>query len=125
MDSLVGKTILIIEDDELSREGLASVLRLEGCTPVLTADGKNALDYLKTSSAPDLILLDMLLPIMDGWSFLQCRKHDPGIAAIPVLILTGVPAASQGWAESLGAKCVVKKPIQVQHMIEEVKKYCS
>ena len=77
MAGLAGKTILIVEDDEVFRAGLASVLRQEGCIPVLTANGRNAIDYLTGSPAPDLILLAMMTPVMDGWSFSATPKARP------------------------------------------------
>jgi len=119
MAGLAGKTILVVDAHESFREKVASVLRQEGCTPVLTVNGKTALDYLKAAAAPDLILLGMLMPVMDGWAFLQHRRQEPKLSAIPVVIVTGLLVASQQWAESLGANGLVKKTTEMEHLVEK------
>jgi CheY-like chemotaxis protein len=67
----VGNKLLIVEDNDVTREGLATLLRREGFTVELAAHGRQALDYLNTGARPDVILLDMLLPVLDGWHFLE------------------------------------------------------
>jgi chemotaxis family two-component system sensor histidine kinase/response regulator PixL len=119
MAGLAGMTILVVNPDEAFRQRVALVLRREGCTPILTPNGKTALDYLKTSTAPDLILLGILMPVMDGWAFLRHREQDPKLSAIPVVIVTGLVVASQQWAESLGANGLVKKTTEMEHLVEK------
>src|SRR5437867_8644043 len=73
----MGKTILVVDDDPITCEGLAAVLRPEGYSVVKSLSGKEARDYLSTEPAPDLILLDMMMPRHDGWQFLNQRKGSP------------------------------------------------
>src|SRR5437867_3435961 len=75
----------------------------EGYSVVKSLSGKEARDYLSTEPAPDLILLDMMMPRHDGWQFLNQRKGSPSQAAIPVVIITALGIASPEWAASLGA----------------------
>jgi len=96
-----GKTILVVEDDPITRAGFGTVLREYGYTVALTANGQEALDYLGDQPAPNLILLDMLTRGMDGWKFLRLREAK--WASIPVLIMTALSVASDEWAVSLGA----------------------
>jgi len=125
MAGLAGKTILVVNPDEPFRERVALALRQEGCTPVLTANGKTALDYLKASAAPDLILLSMLMPVMDGWAFLQHRRQDAKLYVIPVVIVTGLVVASQQWAESLGASGLVKKTSEMDETAARLVEKCQ
>jgi len=119
-----GKTILIVEDNDVQREGLAVVLRMEGHTVLPTADGKAALALLKSGVAPDLILLDMMVPPpgTDGWRFLQARNRTPALAAVPVVIMTALGIASDQWAESLGACCLVRKPVETADLLAAIRR---
>jgi CheY-like chemotaxis protein len=64
--ALAGKTVLVVEDNAIAREGLATVLRRQGCMAVPVRNGREAPDYLAAGPAPGLILLDMLMPVLDG-----------------------------------------------------------
>src|SRR3954467_14914254 len=103
-----GKTILVIEDDEIQREGMAVILQRAGYVVVLARDGQEGLAYLQASPAPDLILLDMMIPGAgsDGWRFLQVKQRAQAWAQawahVPTLITTAIGVASQEWA-ALGA----------------------
>jgi len=124
LDALAGKTILIVDDSEIAREGLAAVLEREGAKPVQAANGMEALAYLEAAQAPPhLILLDMLLPIMDGWQFMEKRRSTPRLASIPVVMVTALGAASWKWASSLGAVGLIRKPIEVEQLVRTIK-YC-
>jgi CheY-like chemotaxis protein len=121
------KTILIVDDDPIQREGLAVVLRDEGYTVVVAADGEEALAHMKQGPATDLILLDMVIPppATDGWRFLEKRKRNPAVAAVPVLIVTGLDIASAEWAASLGAAGYVKKPVDTKWLFAEIRRCCG
>ncbi len=82
------KTILIVEDDADFRMTLQEVLEQEGYPVAAAQHGKEALDYLSHSPAPGLILLDLMMPVMDGWQFREEQARDPRLASIPVLVMT-------------------------------------
>jgi CheY-like chemotaxis protein len=84
-------------------------------------DGQEALDYLRDHLAPGLIILDMFTRGMDGWQFL--KERDARWASIPVLITTALSIASDAWAVSLGAVGVLRKPIDLEVLVEWVEKW--
>jgi sigma-B regulation protein RsbU (phosphoserine phosphatase) len=120
-----GKPVLIVEDNEVERVGLATILRREGYAVATAADGASALTLLRAGTDPCLILLDMLLPGKDGWDFLTERKRDPELAAVPVIITTALGVASPEWAHSLGAAACFRKPFQVPALLDEVRRHCT
>jgi twitching motility two-component system response regulator PilH len=116
------KTIMIVEDDEIARVGLATILQAHGYRTMTAAQGHEALDQLQTGLCPDLILLDMLLPECDGWEFCAQRRHRPTVALVPVVIMTGVGEANDEWAKSLGAVALLRKPLDVLELLETIRR---
>src|SRR5690349_2925574 len=83
------RTVRIAEADERVRVAIAEALRDEGYTVRIAANGREALDALGTGQAePRLILLDLAMPVMDGWEFLRERERQPRLAGIPVCAVT-------------------------------------
>src|SRR5713226_6627597 len=82
------RRLLVVEDDWELRSSLSDLLRRDGYDVADAANGSEALDYLKSSPAPDLILLDLMMPVKDGWQFRIEQKKDPTIASIPVLAMS-------------------------------------
>jgi CheY-like chemotaxis protein len=123
-DTLPGALLLVVEDNEVTREGLAFVLRRAGCAVTLASEGAQALALLRAGLRPNLILLDMLLPAVDGWGLLDERKRDPALAAVPVVIMTALSIACPEWAASLGAAGLLHKPIETGALLAEVRRRC-
>jgi CheY-like chemotaxis protein len=115
------KNILLVEDDAVFREGLAAILEDQGYHTMQACDGKEALDAHQWDTEPDLVLLDMMTPVNDGWTFLRKRRQIPALASIPVLILTALRIATQEWATDLGACGVLQKPIDIDVLLAEMK----
>lgn len=115
------RTILIVEDNSIQREGLALVLRQHGFSVLLAVDGQEAIKLLERLQ-PDLVLLDMLIPKeeSDGWWFLKQRQKVSHIASIPVVIMTAMSVASKEWAQSLGANGLIHKPIDVEPLVAAI-----
>jgi CheY-like chemotaxis protein len=118
----MGKTILAVEDDDITREGLAVVLEPEGYTVVLKANGREALDYLLKEPAPDAILLDMFMPVMDGWQFLDERKRIRKLASVPVIVTTS-GVITRAWAVANGVGFVLK-PMATDDLLKEIRRWC-
>jgi CheY-like chemotaxis protein len=114
--------ILIIEDDADLREMMAQLLTLEGFRTATATDGQDALRYLKTAHLPDLILLDLMMPVMDGWEFRRRQVADPKIAQIPVVVLSAVDPTRTA---DLGAAAILKKPLDFDHLLDLVRRYCG
>jgi CheY-like chemotaxis protein len=118
-------TILIVDDDPVTREGLRAMLERQGYTVGQARSGSEALTYLNLNPAPHLILLDMMMPGMDGWKFLGAFRQTRAWSAIPVLITTAMPVASSEWAASLGAAGLLKKPFEEDDLMTPLRQLCQ
>src|SRR5215471_14307155 len=96
-------SVLVVEDDADTRDSLTEVLE-EECFAVQTAsNGREAFEVLhRASSKPCVILLDMTMPVMDGWEFRKAQRNDPELASIPVALLSSRPNIEEA-ARSVGA----------------------
>jgi CheY-like chemotaxis protein len=120
---MAGRTILVVEDNPIQREGLAVILREQGHTVTTAADAEEALSRLQGSAVPDLILLDMMMRQgRDGWYFLAQRKVIPVLASAPIIITTGIGNASDDWAAALGACCMLRKPLEVESLMTAIRR---
>ena len=113
-------TVLVVEDDDITRAGFGEVLSEHGYRVALVPNRREALDYLRDYPEPDLIILDMFMPGMDGWRFLKDRGFH--WTSIPVIITTAFGSASEGWAHSLGVADVVRKPVDLEIFLKRVEK---
>ena len=118
----VRKAVLVVDDDEDLRGAVEAALDLYGYPVVAMADARRALDYLRNSAAPGLILMDLLMPAMDARQFRELQRQDPRLAKIPLVILTGVGAAR---ASALldDATPVVRKPVSLDEILQVVRRY--
>lgn len=107
--------ILIVEDDDDIREVLALFLRLQGHDVEEAVDGMDALVRLRRGSSPSLILMDLMTPRLDGEGLTREMRSDPGIADIPICIVSGHPAAQEK-ASQLGAVGCLIKPIELKQL---------
>jgi CheY-like chemotaxis protein len=85
---LVRKTALIVDDDPAIVDGLSEYLEHDGYGVIGAADGTEALVLLDGGVRPDVIVLDLLMPGMDGWDFRMAQLNDPSLATIPVLVIS-------------------------------------
>src|SRR6185436_19724926 len=90
MDTSTHCPVLVVEDDEGLRDMMAQLLTLEGFQTATVANGQEALAYLHTSSRPEVILLDLMMPVMDGWEFRRHQQADPDLAGVPVIVLSAL-----------------------------------
>ncbi len=125
MAALGCEVILVIEDDEAISSSIRQALELEGYYVVTAGDGKQGLELLNTIATPCLILLDLMLPIMNGWEFLEVikRNHKHMLAAIPVVITSAAGDAAKGAAAK--AQGYIKKPIDLDLLLFTVRKFCG
>lgn len=108
-------TILVVDDDTDCRELLAELLSHQGYTVVCASNGREALDCIH-SSAPGLMILDLMMPIMSGWELLERQKSDPRLEALPVVVMT-----ASGLVENLRAHAIIHKPIDFKALMKVVK----
>jgi signal transduction histidine kinase/DNA-binding response OmpR family regulator len=115
-----GQRVLVIDDDADARELTARALRQEGCT-VLEADGGNEGLRLAREERPDLIVLDLLMPGVDGWAVLAVLKDDPGTCDIPVVLQSMLPDAREEGLKR-GAAEVLDKPVNRRRLAETLER---
>ena len=115
-------TILVVEDNDDVREMMAVTLELEGHHAVTAANGREALDMLRRGLEPSLILLDLMMPVMNGFQFREEQRGDPALADIPVVVITAdVNARSK--AEGLGAAGFIQKPVKIQPLLDMIEQH--
>lgn len=114
--------ILVVEDDQDIREDLAFLLRRQGFEVTTAANGLDALEQVRTDK-PCVILLDLMMPVMDGWQFRTRQLAEPSIAAVPVIVISGVADRTRHPCE-LNAAAMLAKPIQMERLLAAVKRVC-
>jgi CheY-like chemotaxis protein len=118
------KRILVVEDNFVLSETLSTILGADGYRVCSASDGQEALDRLRTRDRPDLVLLDLLLPIKDGFAFLKERQQDAALAGIPVVVVSGAAELEQQ-SIALGASEFLPKPLDAPRLLQTVRRYCG
>jgi len=117
--------VMLVEDDDGIRTTLARALQDEGYAVTTAANGAEALRALEVANIlPGLILLDLMMPVMDGRAFRRQQLQMPRLAGIPVVVLTANSPAVQQVAELKVAQCLVK-PMPLQLVLDAVARYCG
>jgi CheY-like chemotaxis protein len=120
---LAPRSILIVEDDDDIREDLAALLRLRGYEVSTSANGREALERLQRGPLPSVILLDLMMPVMNGWELRAHQLADPSLAPVPVAILSG-HGKPDDFRELRPAACL-SKPFDVEAVFEIVERLCA
>ena len=110
--------LVVVDDDAGSLAALADILSLEGYLVHTLSNGQEALDHLRTAPDPPiLIILDLFMPVMDGWQFLAEMKADPRLSPlrIPVIVVTALNAKVEE------ADAVIRKPIDLERLLYTIK----
>jgi CheY-like chemotaxis protein len=102
---------------------LALLLETEGYAVQSAANGREALAHLRGRARPDLILLDLMMPVMSGWEFREAQKADPALADIPVVIVSAASEVGQK-AVALQAAGYLQKPVDADHLLVLVRRLC-
>src|SRR5947209_12610683 len=112
--------ILLVEDNEMNRDMLSRRLMRKGYEVVIAVDGREGLEKAR-SDAPDLILMDMSLPVLDGWEATRQLKADAATKAIPVIALTAhAMSGDRERALSVGCDDYDTKPIELPRLLEKI-----
>lgn len=118
-------SILVIDDDPGIRDMLTQVLEDEGHGVVSATNGLEAIDHLhRSAERPCVILLDLMMPIMNGWQFRTEQKQHPDLATIPVVVLSARTDIQQQ-ASSLDVDTFIAKPINIVTLLNTIERYCS
>ena len=113
--------VFLVDDDEALLDALAGFLESEGYEVETARNGKEAIEKLATIAPPGVILLDLKMPVMDGWQFLAARSADPAAPRVPVVLLSGlafIPNAP-------GVADFLSKPIDSSRLLACVRRFCG
>ncbi len=117
MDTVECRPILVVDDDLDACEALSEFLKLNGYNVACAENGQIALAEIRTRPVPPaLILLDMLMPVMDGQTFLTRARQDPRIKDVPIVVATADPSV-----EAPGASAVLGKPVRPERLLRIVR----
>jgi CheY-like chemotaxis protein len=115
--------LLIVEDDADIAEALADVFKARGYRVETASNGKEAIDRVCSSGMrPDAILLDLLMPVMDGHAFLRARSSEPLLAEVPIVIITAQPDIAANEDEGVYAR--FDKPLSLRQVVDTVERAC-
>jgi CheY-like chemotaxis protein len=114
-----------VEDDEAIRASLGEGLRENGLTVALAEHGQEALELLRTEPLPSAIVLDLMLPVMDGWDFRHEQLSDPALRDIPVVVITATGFSASTIRKQLGDVEVIAKPVRQLELINLLNRACS
>jgi CheY-like chemotaxis protein len=114
-------SVFVVEDDQDTREMLCRFLELEGYHVESAANGKVALEQLNAGAPASVILLDLMMPVMDGWQFRREQTTIARLAHIPVIV---VSAAGRERLEQIDANAVLSKPVDLDELLARVTEYC-
>lgn len=117
-------TVLVVEDDLDIRQALLEILEDHGFSAVGARDGAEALRLLaRATDLPCVILLDLMMPVMDGATFREAQRQDPRLASIPVVVLSA--HRDLDWhTDSLDAVSVLRKPPSVRELVDVLRTHC-
>ena len=115
--------VLLVEDDAEMRDDLAFLLQHRGFNVVTAANGREALDRMRAEGPPALLLLDLMMPVMDGWTLCAELKKDPALKDVPVVLLSGA-GDLRAEAALLDVAAYLKKPIDLEKLYSIVARHC-
>jgi CheY-like chemotaxis protein len=117
----MSKFVLVVDDDQAIRETLCELLEDEGHRAIGAANGREALDILHRDDGACVILLDIMMPVMDGPTFRAEQLKDPSLSAIPVAVITAAGASA---AASLNPGALLLKPLSMDSVLQVVDRFC-
>jgi CheY-like chemotaxis protein len=112
--------ILVVEDDDDIRDSLKELLEEEGYQVDTAANGEQALNRLR-GEAPQLILLDLMMPVMDGWEFQRQLRDSPSLSGVPIIVIS----ASKFSREPLNAAAFIPKPLDAGVLLETIESFLA
>jgi CheY-like chemotaxis protein len=113
-------TVLVVEDEEELREMMRDALEFNGYTVVTAGDGVDALAKLSAIESLCLVILDLLMPQMNGWDFFEKMRTQAAFASVPVVVHTSAPSRAPA-----GVARVLQKPVMFERLLAVVQEYCA
>jgi CheY-like chemotaxis protein len=116
--------VMIVDDDRAVRESIVEVLEDHDYLPMAAANGREAIEQLRAQiHRPSVILLDVMMPVMDGWEFRALQRNDPLLGAIPVVVLSAHENIEEA-ASGMQADGALQKPLLIQTLLKTIERFC-
>ncbi len=112
-------SVLVVDDERDIREAVAEVLKDEGFEVLDANDGAEALEQLRAHH-PAVVLLDLMMPGMNGWEFCAARQREPELSSIPVIVISAL-----GRVSGIDAQAFLQKPFELDALVSAVRQYAS
>jgi len=112
--------VLLVDDDEDIRQSIGDLLLAKGYPVITAADGAEALSILANATRPCVVLLDLVMPGMDGWKFLAAIRNDPSLSTLPVVIVSAHAATHA----PTGCAGLLRKPFELDDLLHIVAQHC-
>lgn len=116
--------VLVVEDDYDMQDAISESLETEGHETTCVSNGQEALDYLRSGHPVCVILLDLMMPVMNGWEFRERQLESSDLASIPVVVVTADGRAAEK-AQQLLADGFLRKPLVANELLSTVEKFCQ
>jgi two-component system, chemotaxis family, chemotaxis protein CheY len=113
---LAVRNVLVVDDDPSIRDVLAEELRYRGYSVITAGNGREALDRLHVMT-PDVIVLDLMMPVMDGWTFVERYRDSAGRRSVPIIAVSAEGDLCQGY-EALGVTAFLRKPFELNELAD-------
>lgn len=113
-------TVLVVEDEEDLREMMREALELSGYTVVTAEDGQDALDKIPGIDRLCLVILDLLMPVMNGWDFFEKFRQRAELSAVPVVVHSSAPGQAPA-----GVTRVLQKPLMFDRLVSVAREFCT
>jgi CheY-like chemotaxis protein len=120
MVNVMNHTVLLVEDEEDLREMIREALELNGYAVVTAREGADALEKIASIENLCLVLLDLLMPGMNGWDFFESMRRRPELASVPVIV-----HSSAAYNAPQGVARVLQKPLGLDRLLSTVQEYCA
>jgi CheY-like chemotaxis protein len=117
--------ILLVDDDETIRESLGEFLADEGFAVTTAKNGREALNLLETGFRPRAILLDLMMPVLNGWDFRAEQLRAPELAVIPVALVSGCGFSVTSMRAQFPGVELLNKPVSLPHLLQFVHRHCG
>ncbi|MGC4087643.1 MAG: response regulator [Polyangiaceae bacterium] len=117
-----GCKVLIVDDDVESRELLLTLLEGEGYFATVAENGAQAISLLKSGLDPDLVLTDLMMPVMNGWDLCEALKSTPAWRSIPIIVSCGMAAEQRG---KLRVDYAFEKPTDTSLLLQRIAELCG
>jgi CheY-like chemotaxis protein len=120
-----GRDVLVVEDDTDLRESLSQALRDQGFGVNAASNGQEALDLLRAGARPAVILLDLMMPVLNGWELRDALRRDPALAGIPQLVISAYVDETEQAVLALPPDDCIRKPFHLRILIDAIERHCQ